>query len=417
MRVYSFNDVVGNFGTVSLIRSSVLNGSYPNFTLMSGDSGTGKSTCAEIVALALNCENRVDENPCLVCDSCRNNLASLQGKGVSSRVKKVNIGEKNGKEDVTDIINQIFKLDVGSGKAVFILEEVHTLHEVRQTALLEEIDRLGENVYVILCTTRPRKLLEELRNRAIKFNFTSLKSNDSRILLDKLLAKNNYSMGNDIKDLILRESRGVPRRIVNLLNFLKNNPCSYNDVLNFLGEINPRVLSMLIRTVNNPSSYFSYLNELVNDYSLDDLLIALKQYFLDLQFLSMGVSTYYTNTKQEDKHIALDLGREVIYKVQTILHSMSLDVSEPDFMFNMMKIRSIILKSKLGKDDIANIENPASFNTLTGSTSFNDSKINIHSSAIATHLTSNEKRENIKSIDNVSLSSLDSNRFKELLSE
>lgn len=417
MRIYSFDDVVGNFGTVSLIKSSIRNDSFPNFTLMSGDSGTGKSTCAEIASLSLNCENRIDENPCLECDSCKANLASLQGKGISSRVKKVNIGHKNDKDDVGNLINEIFKLEVSNGKSVFILEEVHGLPESGQTALLEEIDKLSENVYVILCTTKPRKLIEELRNRAIKFNFNSLKSNDSKILLDKLLNKNDYSMGTDIKDLILKESKGNPRKIVNLLGFLKNNPCTYNDVLDFLGEINPRLLAMLLRTADNTSSYFSYLNELLNDYSLDNLLIALKQYLLDLQFLSMGVSTYYTHTTQEDKYIASELGSEVIYKIQGILHSMNLDISDPDFMFNMMKIRSVIIRNRPSEsnsiiEESIKASNNSSIERISDSSTFNET--NNYSSAIESHITSTEKRESLKSINNNSLSSLTGDKLKEM---
>lgn len=421
MRVYSFKDVIGNHGTVSMIKSSIRTNTFRNFTLMCGDSGTGKSTCAEIAALSLNCENRVDENPCLHCESCRKNLASLQGKGTSTRVKKVNVAQFNGKKDIDNIITEIFKLDVGSGRAVFILEEVHSLDDKDQTALLEEIDKLDKNVYVILCTSRPRRLLEELRNRAIKFNFTSLKSSDSRILLEKLLAENNYAMGNNIKDLILRESRGVPRKIVNLLDFLKNNPCDYDTVLSFLGEINPRALAMLVKSSYDMGSYYSYLNELVQDYSIDNLIVALKKYFLDLHFLSLGVSTYYSNTSQEDKKLAESLGKEVIYKIQTIMHSMNNLVEEPDFMFNMLKIRSIIIKYSNDSDtDVVTVNNTShsvvnsSFNT---STSFHsDEKYSVTDSAIEQHINSSEKRDIMRKQGDVKFSPIDKKKLGELLS-
>ena len=186
MRVYQFKDLFGNFGTLSLLKSSVITNSVPNFILMSGSSGTGKSSSAEILSLALTCENRVDEEPCLTCETCKSNLLALQGKGISSRVKKINLGQKNEKSDVNDLISEVFRLERTNGNVVFILEEVHSLDAGKQTALLEEIDKLDPNVYVILCTTKRKGLLDELANRAINFKFTNLKTSESRLLLDKV---------------------------------------------------------------------------------------------------------------------------------------------------------------------------------------------------------------------------------------
>lgn len=344
-RVYRFEDVIGNFSTVSIIKSAVKNGSFPNFAIMSGDSGTGKSTSAEIVSLALNCENPVDANPCLHCSSCRVNLASLQDKGKSTRVKKVNLADAEIKKDMSNIINQIFKLDVGSGRAVFILEEAHSLQANQQTALLEEIDKLSENVYVILCTTRPKSLLEELRNRAITFRFAKLKSSESKILLEKVLRRSHIDIPSNVKDEILKYSKGVPRRIVKLVDFITKNNCDHNAIIEFLGLINPKNFYILFKSCDNVVSYTNCLNELIMDYSVDDLVYALKKYLGDLHFLSCGVSTFYSNTTRNDKELAEYLGRELLYKIQNFLYSFEIK-EDCDFVFCMLKIRSLILATK-----------------------------------------------------------------------
>lgn len=341
-RVYRFEDVIGNFSTISVLKSCVANGSFPNFTIMSGDSGTGKSTCAEIVSLALNCENPVDSSPCLKCDSCRINLASLQGKGNSTRVKKINMADSSIKKDMNNLITQIFKLDVSSGKSVFILEEVHSLDQASQTALLEEIDKLSENVYVILCTTRPNRLLEELRNRSIMFRFSKLRSTESSILLEKILNQKHIMLPSNIKDEILRHAKGVPRVIVNITDLVISNNCTYEAITDLLGVIQPKMFNMLFSSANDFSSYLNSLNELTMDYSLDQVVYNLKKYVMDLHFLSAGVSTFYSNTTQKDKELALSIGKSNLYKIQNLIYSS--DIKEDcDFVFMMLKVRSLIL--------------------------------------------------------------------------
>ena len=374
-RIYNFDDVIGNFSTVAVIRSSVKNGSFPNFTIMSGDSGTGKSTCAEIVSLSLTCENPNNANPCLQCNSCKVNLASLQNRGNSVRVKKVNVADSNFKKDFSNIVNQIFKLETKNEKVVFILEEVHSLIEIHQTALLEEIDKLSENVYVILCTTKPNRLLEELRNRSITFRFSRLKSSESKVLLERILSRNKIALPSNIRDEIVKSSRGVPRVIVNLTDLIVKNDCSHSTIIQLLGLIDPKVFNLMLRSVNDIVSYSNYLNELLMDYSVDDLVHNFKKYLTNLHFLSVGVSTFYSNTTKSDKELANDLGKATLYKIQNLVYSSNIK-EDCDFVFCLLKVRGLILTERSHRQGQ---DNRVNHNPSIGSTINNDSSIN-HSS-------------------------------------
>lgn len=412
MRIYSFNDVIGNFSTVSVIKSSVRNGSFPKFTIMAGDSGTGKSTCAEIVSLALNCENPIDGSPCLRCSSCKINLAALQGKGNSTRVKKINMADSEIKKDIANIVTQIFKLEVSSGKSVFILEEVHSLNESSQTALLEEIDKLNDNVYVILCTTRPKKLLEELRNRSITFRFSKLKSSESKILLENLLNKIHIQLPNNVKDEILKHARGVPRIIVGLTDFITKNNCDYATIIDFLGLIDPKIFYMLFKSINDVSSYVSYLNELILDYTIDDLVSNFKEYVMSLHFLSVGVSTFYTNTSKKDKDLALELGKSVLYKIQTLVHSTVIE-QDCDFIFMMLKVRSLVLNDKKSKQSTGNSPVPSSMSATknVASDSLRDSSLYV--SPVETSANSAKKAYSINSNQQSNLTPLSLSKLKD----
>ena len=416
MRVYQFKDLFGNFGTLSLLKSSVITNSVPNFILMSGSSGTGKSSSAEILSLALTCENRVDEEPCLTCETCKSNLLALQGKGISSRVKKINLGQKNEKSDVNDLISEIFRLERTNGNAVFILEEVHSLDAGKQTALLEEIDKLDPNVYVILCTTKRKGLLDELANRAINFKFTNLKTSESRLLLDKISADIGASFTETEKDLILKKGRGTPRVIVSLAMFLKSNKCSYDMLLDFLGEINPKLFNMLLRSTSDLKSYYSNINDLLDDYQLDELLYYLKYYVQDLQFLSKGVGIQHAHSSKEDKDLALELGSSTIYKILTILHELKYNCQEPDFVFALLKIGSVINGSKKNQQLNNHGVNQPPNDRVSQPPNDRVSQSSVFGkNAIQSHLESSNKRNAVNNNQINESSKLTSSRFKEIL--
>ena len=413
MRVYQFKDLFGNFGSLSMLKSSIKNGTVPNFTLMAGESGTGKSSTAEILALALTCENRVDEEPCLKCDSCRKNVLALQGKANSSQVKKINLGLNNNKEDVDKLISEVFRLERSEGNTVFILEEVHSLDDLRQTSLLEEIDKLDKNVYVILCTTKSRKLLEELKNRAITFNFSNLKSSDSKLLLEKILINEHVRLDDNVKDLILKKSRGTPRVIVNLVNFIKDNPCDYQSILNFLGEINPQLFNILLRSCSDMNSYYIALQDLIRDYSIADILYALKAYLLDMQFLSRGVSMQHANMTRSDSLLAKELGNNTLYKIQTVIHSMDSRCSEPDFVFNMLKVRMLVVSQLKNNESNSSNQGVAQSPSidLNNATTFSS----LTSNAVENHINAEQKRKFYQNSESAGVTKLDRERFLDIL--
>lgn len=202
MRVYNFNEVVGNVSTVSVIRQSLHNKTFPHIAIFSGMYGTGKSTCAEIVSMSLTCTNTIDDNPCMSCAQCNNNLKAIQNTGVSSRVSKVNVGRINKKSDMETLLKDIFDLQISEQSVVYIIEEAHALDDSQQTALLEEIDRLSDDVYIIFCTTKPTRLLPELRSRAITFNFTRLSNSEASILFELYCTKRNVTVtSSEIKEI------------------------------------------------------------------------------------------------------------------------------------------------------------------------------------------------------------------------
>ena len=124
--------------SVAVIQQSLINGTFPHISLFSGISGTGKSTCAEIAGLYLTCDSPVDGEPCCTCLTCKNNIKALQTTGRSNRLVKFNAGTLSSRSDIQELIREIFVLQSSTDNLVYVIEEVHTLTDVQQTALLEE---------------------------------------------------------------------------------------------------------------------------------------------------------------------------------------------------------------------------------------------------------------------------------------
>lgn len=146
MRIYSFDQLIGNQHCISILKTCITQGTLPHFMIFHGVGGTGKSTCAEITALAMTCPHTKEGNPCLECISCKSNLDAIKHGTKSSTVAKVNVAQGNTKTDVDRMIKEIFTLQSSDRNCVYVLEEAHTLSAALQTSLLEEIDEIKSSL-------------------------------------------------------------------------------------------------------------------------------------------------------------------------------------------------------------------------------------------------------------------------------
>lgn len=353
-RRYQFKDLIGNVGTINLIKNSLKNNTFPNFVILSGLPGTGKSSSAEISALYLTCEHPNEKGePCLTCSSCLNNLKALQTTGESTTLKKINLGMKSSETNINEIIKNIFKLQ-HVGNVVYILEEAHSLTKQEQTALLEEIDR-NKGAYVIMVTTRPYALLEELRSRATSFNFGRLKKPEAKLLLDRLCEEGNYNFTTHIKDLIIANAKSVPRDIVKLATFISNNDFSSIDVEEFLGYIDHRTFESILRICyKDLYSLDSYIESLLSEHTPDTLLVKFKEYMVNAVLKSEGGVTDALGTGRKDLELFKELGFSKMYHISLIIDQYKPnEIGETDFKLMVLKIRQVIQEVSL-KDVVVN---------------------------------------------------------------
>lgn len=295
----SFKNVIGNNRIKGLLTRQLENQTFTQFNIFEGTFGTGKSTTAKLVAMRLTCENPNGADPCCECESCKNNLKAFKTTGSSPNVKIVNFGTFLNKEDVTNLIKGVFVLKSGSEPQVYIFEEVHVLKDLKgtQTAFLEEIDRMPSNVFIIMCTTKLYDVIPELVSRALRYRFSKLTYDESRILVgsiagDKLPVKTT--------NLIIRHSRGVPRNLINNTRFVLDNNITAEEYKDFVQDVDEEELCALLLTMQDTDlkSFANLSKKLAESLEATVIQNRMNELMLNALFHLKGVDTDLSDYSQ-----------------------------------------------------------------------------------------------------------------------
>jgi DNA polymerase-3 subunit gamma/tau len=335
---------VGNSGTVAVIEKTLEKETFPNISLFSGISGTGKSTCAEIAGLRLVCDNPNGVEPCCMCPSCVNNIKALQSTGRGSRMIKYNAGNLSTRVDIQEMIKDIFVFQNTDERVVYIIEEVHSLNELQQTALLEEIDKIPKNVFIIFCTTKANRLLPELRNRSIPFNFNRLSVAEMNVLFEQLVLRHNIKVSNTkIKKVLVGYSKGVPRTLTEMFEFVLTNSFDDKTIIDFLGIIDEDVFINLFEFMRTGSMYdvSKYLTEILDSNSVPIFVNQFKDFMIRVMFLMEGDVREGFSPIEVSRIKAIFDGNKNFLKICGVVEKLD-SSSENDLLFKVIKISQLV---------------------------------------------------------------------------
>jgi Holliday junction resolvasome RuvABC ATP-dependent DNA helicase subunit len=275
---FNFDNVIGQRNQIFLIQNLLDEGKYPSASLFLGESGIGKSTLAEIVAMTLSCEKK-GSNPCMECSSCLDNKRALLRNSSSKKIAKINAGRFNSRSNVENIIEEIFTL---SGGGIYIIEEFHGFSEKEQEMLLEEISKLDESTYVIFTTNKKFKVVPQLRNgRVVKFELKTPMYEENLILAERMQNRLGSFFSDFAIQCIVKNSRNIPREIVSTMRVLHDGRV-YDDarVLDYVGHIEAgKYVSLLEAMQNDMRKFVLYLDTLGE---VDSLVRGLKDFSVDL---------------------------------------------------------------------------------------------------------------------------------------
>lgn len=164
-----FSDVVGQEHITNTLMGSLKAGKIFHAYLFTGTRGTGKTTCAKILAKAVCCENPVNGEPCGECEACR-----AVAEGNTTDISEIDAASNNGVNDIRDLKEQVSFLPTSLKYRVYIIDEVHMLSVSAFNALLKTLEEPPAHVVFILATTEVHKLPATILSRCQRFDFKRL---------------------------------------------------------------------------------------------------------------------------------------------------------------------------------------------------------------------------------------------------
>jgi len=177
--------------------------------LLEGRTGTGKTTCARILAKAYVCLDTQDENkPCLVCEAC-------DAFEKSYDIYTINGADKNKVEDARSWAEDFrYKPSVYRYK-IYIIDEVQRLTDAAQQVLLTELEEPPSHLVVFMCTTDSKQLAKPLADRAARLTFNDLKASHAGSIITQICSLENISVSEDSIDSLYHQSKGSVRALLN----------------------------------------------------------------------------------------------------------------------------------------------------------------------------------------------------------
>lgn len=212
-RPRTFDDVISQEDITTTLKNQVASGTAAHAYLFTGSRGTGKTTCAKIMAMAVNCLDPKNGNPCLECERCREIL-----DGEATDIVEMDAASNNGVDDVRRLRDEIAYTPVSCRYRVYIIDEVHALSRDAFNALLKTLEEPPEHVKFILATTEQHKVPTTISSRCQRFEFKRVDIAESTERLMYVAEKENVELDRDAAELISRLSDGGMRDALSILD-------------------------------------------------------------------------------------------------------------------------------------------------------------------------------------------------------
>ncbi|MBR5516318.1 MAG: DNA polymerase III subunit gamma/tau [Clostridia bacterium] len=211
-RPSSFEDVYGQDHITSVLKYEVENNKVSHAYLFCGSRGTGKTTCAKILAKAANCLSPKNGDPCGECEACRAIAAEA-----TVDILEMDAASNTGVDYIREIRDAVVYSPAMLKTRVYIIDEVHMLSTAAFNALLKTLEEPPEKVIFILATTEVHKIPITVTSRCQRFDFRRIKSDVIAHRLEYIAKAENIELERDAAMLIARLSNGGMRDAISLL--------------------------------------------------------------------------------------------------------------------------------------------------------------------------------------------------------
>ena len=212
-RPQTFDDVVGQMAVTQTLKTQLTTDKMSHAYLFTGSRGTGKTSCAKILAKAVNCLHPENGNPCNRCSACR----SIDD-GSCMDVLEIDAASNNGVDNVRDLRDDAIYTPSQVKKRVYIIDEVHMLSISAFNALLKIIEEPPEHLLFILATTELHKVPATILSRCQRFSFRRISQEDIAARLQFVAYQENIDMDEGAARVLARLADGGMRDGLSLLD-------------------------------------------------------------------------------------------------------------------------------------------------------------------------------------------------------
>lgn len=212
-RPQTFDDVVGQAGVTQTLKRQLTTGKLSHAYLFTGSRGTGKTSCAKILAKAVNCERPENGNPCNECAACR-----AIDAGACLDVLEIDAASNNGVDQVRALRDDAIYSPAEVRMRVYIVDEVHMLSTAAFNALLKIIEEPPAHLMFILATTELHKVPATILSRCQRFSFRRLTPGDIAGRMEDIARREQIDIEPDAVHLLSRLADGALRDGLSLLD-------------------------------------------------------------------------------------------------------------------------------------------------------------------------------------------------------
>lgn len=212
-RPQTFDDVSGQLAVTQTLKTQVSTGRTSHAYLFTGSRGTGKTSCAKILAKAVNCLDTQGGNPCNRCSACR-----AIDDGTCMDVLEIDAASNNGVDNVRSLREEAIYTPSQVKMRVYIIDEVHMLSVSAFNALLKIIEEPPEHLLFILATTELHKVPATILSRCQRFSFRRISQEDIAARLQYVSYQESIDLEAEAARVLARLADGAMRDGLSLLD-------------------------------------------------------------------------------------------------------------------------------------------------------------------------------------------------------
>ena len=309
----SFEKVVGQDYTISILKNSILNNKIAHAYIFNGPRGTGKTSTAKVFAKTINCENPSNGEACGKCNSCINIKNNPD-------IIEIDAASNNGVDEIRELINNI-KIAPTYGKyKVYIIDEVHMMTQSAFNALLLTLEEPPQHVVFILATTNVESIPVTILSRCQKFDFKKIDNETLQNQIKSICKVEKIKISEEAIEEIAYLSEGGMRDALSILDQLSSNTkeIDLELIINNFGSVPLLIINNIIESLESN-----------NEDLLRENIEQLRNRSIDYKvFIKKLIDQLYNKALENTSSSTLDIKKikQIVFELIQIINNYNISI-------------------------------------------------------------------------------------------